>query len=135
MWGFQGMNESISIIQLVLALIAVESSGIDNEIGDDGKAFGCLQLHAAYVEDASEYRAGANWTHEDAFDRITSIKIFAAYMERYATPERLGRKVTAEDIARIHNGGPNGWKKESTEKYWYKVEAELIKMGAIQRQF
>ena len=129
MWGFQGMNETISILQLVLALIAVESSGIDDQIGDDGRAFGCLQIHGCYVADASEH-AGVDWTHEDAFDRVTSLRIFSAYMERYATPERLGT-VTAEKMARIHNGGPNGWKKESTVRYWKKVEAELIKMGAI----
>ncbi len=117
-----------------MALIAVESSGIDNRIGDGGKAFGCLQLHKSYVADASEH-AGLDWTHDDAFDRVESVQIFAAYMERYATPERLGRAVTAEDIARIHNGGPNGWRRDSTRKYWSKVEAELVKMGAIQRQF
>ena len=46
-------------------------------------------------------------------------------MKRYATEHRLGRKVTQEDIARIHNGGPNGYKKESTEKYWSKVKKIL----------
>ena len=45
-----------------------------------------------------------------------------SYMNRYATEARLGRKPTNEDIARIHNGGPNGYKKESTLKYWKKVE-------------
>ncbi len=126
--------ETITIIQLVMALIAVESSGIDDQVGDDGRAFGCLQIHAIYIEDANQH-VGGSWTHEDAFNRVESVSIFKAYMSRYATPERIGRKVTAEDIARIHNGGPNGWKKESTEKYWLKVEAELVKMGAIQRQF
>ena len=63
--------------------------------------------------------------HEDAFDRETSIDIFLAYMARYATYERLGRAVTAEDVARIHNGGPNGWKKQSTEKYWKNVQTKL----------
>lgn len=124
------MEQTITIIQLVIALIAVESNGIDNEIGDNGDAYGCLQIHSCYVADASEY-AGVDWTHEDAFDRVKSVRIFQAYMQRYATPQRLGRAVTAEDIARIHNGGPNGWKKQSTEKYWSKVNAQLQKMGAI----
>ena len=46
-------------------------------------------------------------------------------MKRYATEKRLGRPVTQEDIARIHNGGPNGYKKKSTEKYWQKVKKVL----------
>jgi soluble lytic murein transglycosylase-like protein len=114
----------MTIMTLILALITVESGGNDKAIGDGGKAYGCLQLHASYVADASEF-AGKDWTHEDAFDRETAIDIVLAYMSRYATPARLGRSVTAEDIARIHNGGLNGYKKPSTEAYWLKVKAVL----------
>ena len=114
----------ITYMTLILALIMVESNGNDFEIGDDGKAYGCLQMHAAYVQDAAEY-AGKDWVHEDAFQRVVAIQIFMAYMARYATEERLGREPTLEDIARIHNGGPNGYKKKSTEKYWQKVKSML----------
>jgi len=113
---------------LILALIAVESNGNDRAIGDDGLAFGALQIHACYVADANEF-ANEDWTHEDAYDRDKAIKIFLAYMDRYATEKRLGRIVTIEDIARIHNGGPNGYKKDATLKYWRKVKAELISRG------
>jgi len=114
----------MTYMTLILALIMVESGGNDFEIGDDGKAYGCLQMHAAYVQDAAEY-AGKDWVHEDAFQRVVAIQIFMAYMARYATEERLGREPTLEDIARIHNGGPNGYKKKSTEKYWQKVKSML----------
>tara|TARA_R110000824_G_scaffold28928_2_gene96856 strand:- start:953 stop:1345 length:393 start_codon:yes stop_codon:yes gene_type:complete len=108
------------MITLILALIAVESSGNPKAVGDDGLAYGILQMHSGYVADASEF-AGETWTHEDAFNPQISVKIFMAYMARYATSERLGRDPTAEDIARIHNGGPNGYKKAATQKYWQKV--------------
>lgn len=114
----------MTYITLILALILVESNGDDSAIGDNGKAYGCLQLHAGYVADAAEY-VGEDWVHEDAFDRKTAIKIFKAYMNRYATPERLGREAQAEDIARIHNGGPNGFKKKSTKAYWDKISKIL----------
>lgn len=114
----------MSYITLILALILVESNGNDAEIGDNGKAYGCLQMHSAYVQDAAEY-AGKDWVHEDAFDRDVAIQIFMAYMARYATEERLGREPTPEDIARIHNGGPNGWRKPATVKYWNKVSSQL----------
>jgi len=120
----------MNIMTLILALIAVESSGNDHAIGDEGLAYGCLQLHAAYVADAAEY-AGEDWTHEDAFDRETSIEIVLAYMDRYATERRIGRTVTIADVARIHNGGPDGYKKAATLKYFDKVEAELISRGAL----
>jgi hypothetical protein len=32
-------------------------------------------------------------------------------MQKYATKALLGHEPTVEDVARIHNGGPNGWKK------------------------
>jgi len=110
---------------LIMVLIQVESSGNDLAIGDGGKAYGCLQMHAAYVQDAAEF-AGEDWVHEDAFDRETSIEIFLAYMGRYATEERLGRTVSAEDIARIHNGGLYGHNRKATLKYWNKVRAKLV---------
>ena len=108
-----------------MALISVESGGNDSAVGDNGKAFGCLQLHSAYVQDASEL-AGLDWKHEDAFDRTKAIAITMAYMARYATEERLGRVPTFEDWARIHNGGPNGYKKSATDKYWKKVKTEFL---------
>ena len=120
----------MNIMTLILAIIAVESNGNDRAIGDDGLAYGALQIHACYVQDASEY-ANKSWTHEDAYDRETAIDIFLAYMSRYATEKRIGRAVTIKDIARIHNGGPNGYKKACTIKYWNKVKEELISRGAI----
>lgn len=107
----------ISFIQIILVLIHIESGGNDFAVGDDGAAYGCLQMHADYVHDAAEY-VGADWKHTDAFDRQTSIDIFLAYMSRYCTEERLGRPISMQDIVRIHNGGPDGWKKESTEEYY-----------------
>ncbi len=46
-----------------------------------------------------------------------------AYMRRYATVARLGHAPTDEDIARIHNGGPNGYKKRKTMAYWNRVQS------------
>ena len=44
---------------------------------------------------------------------------------RYANEKRLGRKVTNEDRARIHNGGPNGYKKKATVGYWSDVKGKM----------
>jgi len=113
---------------LLAALVAVESSGDPDAIGDNGLAFGCLQLHAAYVQDAAEW-AGEDWEHEDAFNPATAERIVRAYMARYATEKRLGREPTYQDIARIHNGGPNGFKKAATDGYWIKVKKKLEQLG------
>ncbi len=115
-------------ILLITALITVESNGNPNAIGDNGLAYGCLQIHSAYVKDASEY-AGKDWVHEDVFDPETAKEVFRAYMARYATERRLGQKPTYELLSRIHQGGPNGFKKSATDKYWAKVKRELQKLG------
>ena len=115
-------------LALILALISIESNGINDAKGDNDRAYGCLQIWQCYVQDANQY-AGTQYVHEDAFSREASIDMLHAYMSRYANERRLGRPVTAEDIARIHNGGPNGYMKAATESYWQKVKAELLRMG------
>lgn len=113
---------------LIEALIQVESGGDDSAVGDKNlknKAYGCLQIRKPCVDDVNK-AYGTNYSAEDCRNnRELSIKIFELYMKLYATKKRLGREPTDEDRARIWNGGPNGWKKSSTEKYWTKVKDEL----------
>jgi hypothetical protein len=114
----------IEIMTLILALIQIESGGNDKAIGDSGKAYGCLQIHDKYVADVA-WASGIPYAHEEAFDRQKAIDMFLIYMSLYATEGRLNREPTAQDMARIHHGGPDGWKKPHTLKYWEKVKAIL----------
>lgn len=43
--------------------------------------------------------------------------------------QKTGKPVTYEVLARIHNGGPLGWKKPETLAYWQKVKA-IMEGGA-----
>ena len=111
--------------ELVHALIQVESNGNDKAIGDNGKAIGCLQIWKIYWFDASE-RSNIGGEYRDCFTRTYSIRVFDAYMKRYAREAWTDpAKFDAEKVARIHNGGPKGYKKKSTEKYWKKVKILL----------
>lgn len=112
----------MSMLTLILALILVESSG--NNLAVNGDCWGCLQIRPIYVEDVNRI-AGTRFTHADAFDRQKSIQMFRIYTGHYATPERLGRTPTIQDIARIHAGGPNGWSDPATIAYWQKVQSRL----------
>lgn len=116
---------------LITAMIQVESGGDDWAIGDthlENKAYGPLQIRKPCVDDVNK----AFDTNYEACDclgnRALSVWICRRYMEIYATETRLGRKPESEDLARIWNGGPNGWKRKSTEKYWQKVKKELEKL-------
>jgi len=120
-----------TIAQLILAIIQVESGGNMMAVGDNGKAYGCMQIHAIYVEDVNRIW-GTNFKHDDAFDKVAAMEMFLIYTGHYAVKmeDKLDRKATFEDLARIHNGGPNGWQKESTKKYWAKVQEAHQKLYA-----
>lgn len=111
--------------KLVNAIIQVESGGDDDAVGDNGNAIGCLQIWKVYWQDAVE-RSKLGGKYEDCYDRNYAIKVFDAYMTRYAKEKWTDpKKFDAEHVARIHNGGPKGYKKKATIKYWNKVKKEL----------
>lgn len=109
---------------LFTALIAVESGGDDRAIGDDGRAFGCLQITAAVLQDV-ERITGKRYTQRDCCLRPVAIRIAKTYLAFYCTPKRLGHQPTLEDYARTWVGGPRGPWKEVTLPYWAKVQHHL----------
>ena len=112
--------------QLIAALIAVESGGAALEIGDGGRAYGCLQIHAGVVKDVNRVFK-RNFRHKDAFDPAKAQEICRLYLIHYATPLCVGKsdEEVAEICARIWNGGPRGYRKQSTLKYWKKVRKHI----------
>ena len=119
------------IVSMLLALtltqgiIQVESGGDDNAVGDNGKALGCLQIWQCVWDDVKHNSELEGKTYQDVKKREVALIVFKLYMKRYATKKRLGHEATNEDKARIWNGGPNGYKKKSTLKYWAKVKKAL----------
>jgi hypothetical protein len=112
------------IIDVLSAIRIVESNNNPNAVGDSGNAIGIYQIWSGYHKDALEVSdIGGNYSH--CFNPDYADRVVRAYMLRYATERRIGRAVTQQDIARIHNGGPNGWRKTATLKYWEKVKKEL----------
>ena len=118
------------ISRLISALIEVESGGDDGAVGDKElkhKSYGCLQIRQPCVDDVNRTQ-GTDYRSEDCLNnRELSVWICERYIVLYATEKRLGRNPTGEDRARIWNGGPNGYKKKSTENYWQKVKKQLLK--------
>jgi hypothetical protein len=116
------------IILLIPALIQVESGGRADAIGDGGKAAGVLQIHKAYWEDGCK-AAGVNWPYSWAKKPDKAKVVAGAYLKKYGKlyEQKTGKKATMEVLARIHNGGLNGYRYKSTIKYWEKVRKELKK--------
>lgn len=109
------------MIRLLLALIAVESGGNNDAVGDHGTALGCLQIHMGVIKDVNRI-SGDRFRHRDAFDRFRALRIATIYLGYYASPQRLGHEPTFEDMARIWKGGPQGWRDPRTRTYWRHVK-------------
>ena len=110
---------------LLVAMCEVESNCDPTKVGKADE-IGWYQILPDFWTDALEHDPSIGGEYEDvAKDKEYAEKCILAYWDRYATEERLGRPVTDEDRARIHNKGPNGYKKDSSIPYWNKVRKLL----------
>lgn len=112
------------ILNLLIPILMVVESGNDpNAVGDNGRAVGVLQIHPEVVEDVNRiYKK--TYTLEDRLNVEKSQEICRLYLEFYS---RYFKYPSAKTMACIWNGGPMGPKKESTQKYWFKVRLAILK--------
>jgi len=110
---------------LLAAIEQVESGGDSSAVGDNGNAIGSFQLWKIYVRDVNRILGENRYTYADRLSRSKSREMVKVYIWHYCTRKRLKREPTLEDMARIHVGGPNGYKKACTKKYWLKVKGKL----------
>ena len=102
------------------AILQVETGGHPapaNAVGDGGRSIGPLQISLGCWMDAVEHDASIGGVYADCKDLDYAKKIFHSYLDRYAV---FGDSL--EVLARIWNGGPNGYRKEATEPYWRAVK-------------
>lgn len=119
------LSSAATFNDLLDAIAWVESKNNPSAIGDGGEAVGAYQIHKIYVDDINRILGRKAYIYEDRYDPKKSRTMVITYLHHYVTEQRIGRAFTYEDMARIHNGGPNGWKKKSTKKYWKKVENQM----------
>jgi len=114
---------------LVSALIMVESRGNDSAIGDrhlvGEEAVGALQIRPIMVREVNRIlriqKSDRRFTLKDRYDREKTIEMF------YVWKNHHHKDSDYETIARNWNGGPKGYKLNSTKRYWNKVEQQLNK--------
>jgi len=119
-------------VTFLAAIALVESGNNPDAVGDRhlrNKAYGSYQIRQPYLTDVNRV-SGKNLTLEDIRGKGSegmaawAVKVYLShYGKRYT--RITGKKPTIEVYARIHNGGPNGWKKNSTKAYWQKVQRAL----------
>lgn len=112
---------------LIQALINVESRGNDSAIGDrhlvGNEAIGALQIRPIMVREVNRILkikgVDKRFKLADRWDRQKTIEMFLVWKNHHHPDGDF------EKIARNWNGGPKGFKKSRTEKYWIKVQQEL----------
>ena len=117
----------ITEADLIDALIHVESRGNDSAVGDrhlvGNEAVGALQIRPIMVREVNRIlkiqKSDIRFKLKDRFDRQKTIEMFLVW-KNYHHPDG-----DFEKIARNWNGGPKGYKKSRTEKYWNKVQKQL----------
>ena len=110
-------------VDVIEGMIYVESRGNDSAYNASEDAVGCLQIRPIMVREVNRILRKQNDTLrfelEDRWDRNKSLEMFHIWRE-YHHPNS-----TDEVIARNWNGGPRGYEKESTIKYWRKVRGHI----------
>jgi hypothetical protein len=106
--------------RFVKALHMVETSGRLGPIrGDKNSALGSLQIHRKCWQDAIEFNKSIGGRYEDCARHDYSVKIFTAYLKRYG--QRFIDDQDYESLARIWNGGPQGYNNPKTKLYAQRV--------------
>ena len=115
------------MIHLLLAIAFVESSFTPMALGDGGAALGLLQIHKVVVDDVNRVY-GKTVEYHERIEPFKTMRRFDLYIKHWLPKAKRNGATDMMDeeiIARIWNGGPNGWKKDSTIDYWHKVAKYL----------
>lgn len=109
--------------RLLDAIARVESRSDPNAVGDHGRAAGTYQIHRRYWVDGTRV-LGVDWPYREAWNPQKARQVVRAYLSYYGK----GRNLV--DLARIHNGGPQGHEKQATLSYARKVATALKQVGS-----
>ena len=115
--------------EVIDRLIEVENPNRDpNAVGDKHlrhKAYGLLQIRQPYLDDANRI-AGTSYTIKDMKDPDKARAVAKVYLRYYGSvyERKTGKAPNLEVYARIHNGGPSGWQKSSTNEYINKLNGD-----------
>lgn len=97
--------------------------GLDNERG-------LLQIRPIAMREVNR-KYGTEFTVEDLSKSDTATRVGALYLQILADnfKEKEGRDITLHNLVRCWNGGPDGYKKHCTRRYWMRFHA--INSGKI----
>lgn len=92
-------------------------------VGDGGRSLGDYHISRKYWQDGCEF-GGVDWSYDTlVWSDPHCRQVIRWYWQRWC-PDAL-RRGDFEALARTHNGGPRGPRKECTRPYWRKIRAIL----------
>ena len=111
----------------ILTLIAIESGGNKDAVGDKhlrNHAYGVCQIRQPYLTDVNRIAGTSHSLKEVQESPALSRWCVVTYVRHYGAiyTKKTGKQMDLEVAARIHNGGPNGWKRKTTVAYWKKFQ-------------
>lgn len=116
------------------SIARVESECSHDAVGDKHlryRAHGMYQIRYPYLQDVNRVAGkdvvrvwGHKLTPQDMYDPAKARWAMRVYLHHYGLryTRLTGQLPTASVYARIHQGGPDGWKIRRTLAYWYRVK-------------
>lgn len=114
-------SENYDIDSLLNAIKFVESKNGKYTDGKNGE-IGSYQIKKIVIDDVNRILNKKIFKYDDALDENKSREICRIYILYWSKKYNVN---TTECMARIWNGGPRGYRKESTVKYWHKIRRVL----------
>jgi len=114
------LSSSASELETMFEVLKhAESNNNALAIGDNGKAYGVVQIHKICVDDVNRIY-GTGYTHQQMFDVTCAKEVFILYLQaginRYTL--RHGKLPTEGQVVRMWNGGIyRGYLKNATKRY------------------
>ncbi len=117
----QTPNDPPGLSTFLNAVRVTETGGMPNDgigaIGDNGTSLGPYQISYAYWVDAQ--MPYGTW-NRCLVDKAYSEEVMKRYWRRYCP--NAYKNGNWEILARVHNGGPSGFRKQATIRYWNTVK-------------
>jgi len=113
------------------AIVYEESGGDSTAYNTLEQAAGVVQIRPVCLNDINRIarikRLETRFALPDRFDPDKARRMWDLYLSYYGHEyeRETGRPPTDEVYARIWNGGPYGWQKDSSLDYWNRVRAAM----------
>ncbi len=146
--GSRDAGPVLTFDDLLDAIEWVESKGDAWAVGKDGEV-GAYQIKKIYVDDVNRILSAdgksGRFAYRDRLNKVHSRTMTRIYVCHYSYLTVAWTRKRVEEMARIHNGGPDGWRNDphwfvrnrdctleqakrkiaNTKAYWEKVKARM----------